>query len=120
MMPSWLDTCMQEVPVDADGTAHPQRCPCNQVKSCPECTLDCLSGKKWCMFWISKSGKQMRQKYSSELYRDLDKKGYKVFTTIPTPFTACHICMFRLKRPFYSTVLGEYRPFKEVVEDLPF
>ena len=119
-MADYLDTCLQDVPINKDGLFEPQRCPCSKVKSCPDCTLECLQGKQWCMFWVSKSGKEKRQKYDANLYRDLDRKGYKVFTTIPAPFTCCHICMYNLKRPFYSSVLGEYKPFEEEIEDLPF
>lgn len=119
-MSRWLDTCMQEVPIDKDGWYHPQRCPCSQVKSCPDCTLDCLKGKKWCMFWVNKSGKEMRHDYDPALYRDLDRQGYNVFTTIPAPFTCCSICMYRLKKEYFSSVLGEYKPFEEEIEDLPF
>lgn len=119
-MPRWLDTCTQPVPIDEDGMSHPQRCPCSQVRLCPDCTLECLQGKKWCMFWTTKNGKERRQKYDPVLYRELEKKEYRVFTTIPAPFSSCHICMYRMKFPYYSTLLGESEPFEQIFEDLPF
>ena len=119
-MSRWLDTCMQPVPVDDTGMAVPKRCPCSMVKSCPDCSLECLQGKKWCMFWTTKSGKQRRHVYDYFLYKTLEDSEIAVYTSIPTPFTCCHICMYRIKVPYYSSLLGEYKPFEETVEDLPF
>ena len=37
---------------------------------------------------------------------------------IPQVYTRCAGCIFRLKHEYYN--ICEVRPFKEVVEDLPF
>ena len=109
-MSLWLDCCHQPTEI-VDGKICARPCPCYFCNTCERATLDCKMGKQYCV--RPKGSKQdVPTPFKFEL---LELCEYRY---IPTPFTRCFACMFRLKHPFYN--IFEIRPFEEIIEDLPF
>ncbi len=110
-MPDWLNTCCQTLGDDG----QPRPCPCRYSHKCPDATLDCKMGRQWCYNCITgEDGKFLHTpaKNPAGIYFPCN-----TYTAISRD---CNLCAFHLKHPFYSSILGEYRPFEEEVEDLPF
>ena len=103
-MPRWLDCCHQPTEI-VDGKICARPCPCYFCNTCERATLDCKMGKHYCV--RPKGSKQdVPTPFKFEL---LELCEYRY---IPTPFTRCFACMFRLKHPFYN--IFEIRPFEEM------
>lgn len=109
-MSIWIDACHQPFEV-IDGVTHVRPCPCYYCNDCPNATLDCKMGKQYCVYDSYKK-KNIPTPFRFEL---LDTVHY---LHIPQVYTRCAGCIFRLKHEYYN--ICEVRPFKEVVEDLPF
>ena len=115
-MPSIFDVCTQ--PLDEQGQAKP--CPCRYTRICPDSTVKCDYGECYC--------KNCYTDENGKFHHETAK--LKDGTFFPcnnfAPFSRdCNLCAFNYKRPFYSSILGEYRPFEQRANrdtdgDLPF
>ena len=115
-MPSILNVCTQ--PLDEQGQARP--CPCRYTRKCPDSTVKCDYGERYC--------KNCYTDENGKFHHEPAK--LKDGTFFPcnnfAPFSRdCNLCAFNYKRPFYSSILGEYRPFEQRANgdtdgDLPF
>lgn len=108
-MPNVFNICAQLL--DNNGQARP--CPCRYTKMCPDSTIHCDYGEKYCM----------------KCYTDADGQFHHTPSLVPcntlSPLSRdCNICAFNYKLNLYSSLLGEYKPFiqcsSNADEDLPF
>ena len=110
-MPDLIRMCHQELTEDL----QPKPCPCRYSHKCPDATLDCKIGRKWCFnCHVGEDGK---------FHHEPAVNAAGIYTPVNTytpGFRDCIVCMHSVKHIVYSTALGEYRPFQETTEDLPF
>ena len=106
-MPRWCDTCIQ--PLTESGQARP--CPCYFCNDCQKATLACKMGLQYCVY-------DGRKKENVPTAFDPARVDDVKYLFIPTAFSRCAGCMYRIKRKYYTIL--ETRPFDEIVEDLPF
>ena len=101
-MPSVFNVCTQ--PLDAQGQAKP--CPCRYTMKCPDSTVKCDYGERYCKNCYTDENGKFHHEPSK--YSDGTPLPHNNFT----PFSRdCNLCAFNYKRTFYSSALGECRPF---------
>ena len=115
-MPSIFNVCTQ--PLDEQGQAKP--CPCRYTRKCPDSTVKCDYGERYCKnCYTDENGK-----FHHEPAKLKDGTFFPC-NNFATLSRDCNLCEFNYKRPFYSSILGEYRPFEQRANrdtdgDLPF
>ena len=110
-MPDLIRMCHQGLTEDL----QPRPCPCRYSHKCPDATLDYKLGRRWCLNCHVGEGGKFHQELAG------NAAGIDTPVNTYTPgFRDCTVCMHSVKHIVYSTALGEYRPFQETTEDLPF
>ena len=110
-MPSYIRMCHQGL----DENLQLKPCPCRYSHLCPDSTLDCKFGSKWCRSCFTDDDGVFHHTPNVTASGE-----YIPVNTYSANFLCCSFCMHSVKHKVYSTALGEYVPFEETVEDLPF